>query len=45
MNKSNKTFKPLIRKPIFNVAPLTLSKTTSFRHFQTERVCRRKFQI
>ena len=26
-------------------APLTLSQTTNFRLFQTERVCRRQFQI
>ena len=29
----------------YNVPYLTLSKMTNFRFFQTERVCRRQFQI
>ena len=31
----------IAERDIFN---LTLSQTTNFRHFQTERVCRRQFQ-
>ena len=30
---------------MWRIAPLTHYQTTSFRHFQIERVCRRQFQI
>ena len=44
-NKSN-TVKPVLETTCIKRPPtLTLSQTTNFRLFQTERLCRRQFQI
>ena len=37
--------KHYMSKPYFNLLILTLSQMTNFRLFQTERVCRRQFQV
>ena len=45
LDRSVNSIYPLVYQNIPVFTSLTLSQTTNFRLFQTERVCRRQFQI